>query len=67
MRLMQRVSLVMSLVLGALFVLGCGGQSKTNTAHDETAEHGESASEPEVPAEFEMPESPKTKADDMGR
>lgn len=67
MRPMQRIGLVMSLVLGALFVLGCAGQSKTNTAHDETVEHGESASEPEVPAEFEMPESPKTKADDMGR
>ena len=57
----------MSLLLGALFVLGCAGQSKTNTAHDETVEHGESASEPEVPAEFKMPESPKTKADDMER
>jgi hypothetical protein len=57
----------MSLVLGALLVLGCAGRSKTNTAHDETVEHGESASEPEVPAEFEMPEPPKTKADDMGR
>jgi hypothetical protein len=61
------MGLVMSLVLGALFVLGCAGQSKTNTAHDETAEHDESASEPEAPAEFKMPESPKTKADDMGR
>ncbi len=64
---MQRMGSVMSLVLGALFVLGCAGQSKTNTAHDETAEHGKSASELEVPAEFDMPESPKTKADDMGR
>ena len=67
MRPMQQMSLVMSLVLGAPLFLGCAGQSKTNTAHDEAAEHAESASEPEVPAEFEMPEPPKTKADDMER
>ena len=67
MQWVRRIGVVMSLVLGAHLVLGCTGQSKTNTAHDETVEHGESASEPEVPAEFEMPESPKTKADDMGR
>jgi hypothetical protein len=57
----------MSLVLGAFLVLGCAGQSKTNTAHDEAVEHSESASEPEAPAEFEMPEPPKTRADDMER
>jgi len=64
---MQRNGLVMSLVLGTSSLFGCAGQTKTNTAHDEAAEHGEAAPERDAPAEYKMPESPKTRADDMGR
>lgn len=51
------------IVIAAVALSACGGQAKTNTAHDPAnveAEPGHS-----VPAEHRMPESPKVRADDM--
>ena len=58
---------VIFLLLGGFVLVGCAGPTKSNTANDEIVEHGESASGREAPAEYKMPESPKTKADDMER
>ena len=54
-------------LLGTSMLLGCAGQTKTNTAHDEKVEAGEAATEHAVSAEHKMPESPKVKADDKER
>jgi hypothetical protein len=54
-------------VLGVLLLFGCAGQTKTNTTYDEKAESSDVAAEHEVAAEYEMPEPPKVKADDLER
>jgi hypothetical protein len=48
-------------VLSVVLLLGCAGQTKPHTTYDEKAEPSE------VPAEYEMPEPPKVKADDLER
>jgi hypothetical protein len=54
-------------LLGTSMLLGCAGQTKTNTAYDEKVESAEGASEHSASAEHKMPESPKVKADDKER
>ena len=55
---MKRIIVVTALILG-----GCGGQTKTNTAQDAAKTEREPGHS--VSAEHEMPESPKVRADDM--
>ena len=56
--------MMQAVLLGVSVLLGCGGQTKTNTAYDESVESSEASTEHSVSAEHKMPEPPKVKADD---